>query len=107
MPLGIIYIDEGSQSPTQRADLAGENTDFIVKELGKPQQYTWVMIHEILEDDRIVDRFMFTELNAILSAPRIFPASNITTVVVGYRPPFRPIELLSLTHGIQSAHTAI
>jgi hypothetical protein len=48
MPLGIIYIDEGSQSPTQREDLARENTDFI-------QQYTWVMIHEIFEDDRIVD----------------------------------------------------
>jgi phenylpyruvate tautomerase PptA (4-oxalocrotonate tautomerase family) len=75
MPLGIIYIDEGSQSPTQRADLAGENTDFIVKELGKPQQYTWVMIHEILEDDRIVDRFTFTEMHAKLSGPRIFPAS--------------------------------
>jgi hypothetical protein len=36
MPLGIIYIDEGSLSPTQRADLAWENTDFIVKELGSP-----------------------------------------------------------------------
>jgi len=75
MPLGIIYIDEGSQSPMQREDLAQENTDFIVRELGKPQQYTWVMIHEILEDDRIVDPFTFTELNAILSGPRIFPAS--------------------------------
>ena len=75
MPLGIIYIDEGSQSPMQREDLAQENTDFIVRELGKPQQYTWVMIHENLEDDRIVDPFTFTELNAILSGPRIFPAS--------------------------------
>ena len=75
MPLGNIYIDEGLQSLKQRADLARENTDFIVREVGKPQQYTWVMIHEILEDDRIVDRFTFTELNVILSGPGIFPAS--------------------------------
>ena len=75
MPLGDIYIDEDFQSPKQRADLARKITDLIIEELGKPQQCTWVMIHEILEDDRIVDRFTFTEMHAKLSGPRIFPAS--------------------------------
>jgi phenylpyruvate tautomerase PptA (4-oxalocrotonate tautomerase family) len=75
MPLGNIYIDEGLQSLKQRADLARENTDFIVREVGKPQQYVWVMIHEILEDERLMDPFTFTELNATLSGPGIFPAS--------------------------------
>ena len=32
-----------------------------------PQHYTWVMIHEIPEEDWIVDRLTVTELKANLS----------------------------------------
>ena len=70
MPLVKVYLDKGSQSAKQRADLARKITDLIVKETGMPQQYTWVMIHEIPEEDWIVDRLTVTELKAKLSGTK-------------------------------------
>ncbi len=64
MPLVKVYLDKGSRSAEQRADLARKITDLIVKETGMPQQFTWVMIHEIPEEDWIVDRPVVTELKA-------------------------------------------
>ncbi|MDD1669391.1 MAG: 4-oxalocrotonate tautomerase family protein [Methanomicrobiales archaeon] len=68
MPLVKVYLDKGSQTAKQRADLGRKITDLIVKETGMPQHYTWVMIHEIPEEDWFVDRLMVTELKAKLSA---------------------------------------
>lgn len=68
MPRVKVYLDKGSQSAKQRADLARKI--LIVKETGMPQQYTWVMIHEIPEEDGIVDRLTVTELKAKLSGTR-------------------------------------
>jgi len=59
-----------SQSAQQRAELARKITDLIVKETGMPQQYTWVMIHEIPEEDWIVDRLTVTELKTKLSGKK-------------------------------------
>ena len=70
MPLVKVYLDKGSQSAQQRAELARKITDLIVKETGMPQQYTWVMIHEIPEEDWIVDRLTVTELKTKLSGKK-------------------------------------
>lgn len=67
MPLVKVYLDRGSKTAEQRADLARKITDLIVEETGMPQQYTWVMMHEIPEEDWIVDRLTVTELKAKLS----------------------------------------
>ena len=39
-----------------------------MRETGMPQEYIWVMIHEIPEGDWIVDRLTVTELKKKLSA---------------------------------------
>ena len=70
MPLVKVYLDKGSQSAQQRAELARKITDLIVKETGMPQQYTWVMIHEVPEEDWIVDRLTVTELKTKLSGKK-------------------------------------
>jgi 4-oxalocrotonate tautomerase family enzyme len=70
MPLVKVYIDKGSQSAKQRADLAWKITDLMVKETGMPQQYTRVMMHEIPEEDWVVDRLMVTELKAKLAGTK-------------------------------------
>ena len=70
MPLVKVYLDKGSQTARQRADLGRKITDLIVKETGMPQQYTWVMIHEIPEEDWMVDRLTVTELKTKLAAGR-------------------------------------
>jgi len=59
-----------SQSAQQRAELARKITDLIVKETGMPQQYTWVIIHEVPEEDWIVDRLTVTELKTKLSGKK-------------------------------------
>jgi 4-oxalocrotonate tautomerase family enzyme len=70
MPLVKVYLDKGSQTARQRADLGRKITDLIVKETGMPQQYTWVMIHEIPEEDWMVDRLTVMELKTKLAAGR-------------------------------------
>ena len=47
MPLIKMYLDKGSLSSAQRADLARKVTNLIVKETGLPRHYTWVIIHEV------------------------------------------------------------
>ena len=70
MPLVKVYLDKGSQSAQQRAELARKITDLIVKETGMPQAYTWVMIHAIPEEDWIIDRLTATELKTKLSGKK-------------------------------------
>jgi 4-oxalocrotonate tautomerase family enzyme len=67
MPLVKVYLDKGSRTAEQRTDLARKITNLIVKEAGMPQQYTWVMMHEIPEEGWIVHRLTVTELKAKLS----------------------------------------
>jgi phenylpyruvate tautomerase PptA (4-oxalocrotonate tautomerase family) len=60
-------FDKGSLSSAQRIDLARNMTDLMVKETGMPQHYIWVMVHEIPEEDWIVDRLTVTELKQKLA----------------------------------------
>jgi phenylpyruvate tautomerase PptA (4-oxalocrotonate tautomerase family) len=54
-------------SSEQRIDRARKMTDLVVKETGMPQHYIWVMVHEIPEEDGIVDRLTVTELKQKLA----------------------------------------
>jgi phenylpyruvate tautomerase PptA (4-oxalocrotonate tautomerase family) len=54
-------------SSAQRIDRARKMTDLVVKETGMPQHYIWVMVHEIPEEDGIVDRLTVTELKQKLA----------------------------------------
>jgi 4-oxalocrotonate tautomerase family enzyme len=67
MPLVKVYIDKGSQSAEQRADLGRKITDVIVKETKMPQEFVWVMIHEMPEEDWLVDRLTVVELKKKLA----------------------------------------
>lgn len=61
------YPGKGSKNAEQSADLARNITDRMDKETIMPQHYTWVMVHEIPEEDWIVDRLTVTELKVKLS----------------------------------------
>jgi Uncharacterized protein, 4-oxalocrotonate tautomerase homolog len=67
MPLVKVYVDKGSMSSKQRIELARKITDLMVKETGMPQQYMWVMMHEIPEEDWVVDRLTVAELKKKLA----------------------------------------
>lgn len=64
MPLVRIYRGRGSKTAEEGEDLARNITDLIVKETGMLPQYTRDMMHEIPEEDWIVDRPVVTELKA-------------------------------------------
>jgi len=68
MPLVEMYFGTGALTDDQKADLSRKVTDLIVKEARQPQQYTWVLIHEIPEQNWMVDRLTVSELKAKLRA---------------------------------------
>lgn len=70
MPLVKVYIDKGSLPSGRRIDLARKITDLMVRETGMPQHYTWVMVHEIPEEEWIVDRLTVTELKKKLAGEK-------------------------------------
>ena len=67
MPLVKVYLDKGSMSAEERSDLGRKITDLMVRETGMPQEYFWVMIHEIPESDWVVNRLTVAELKKQLS----------------------------------------
>lgn len=54
----------------QKADLSRKVTDLIVKEAKQPQHYIWVLIHELLAVNWMVDRLTPPELKAKLEAEK-------------------------------------
>lgn len=67
MPLVELYFGVDELSPEAKADLSRKVTDLIVKEAKVPQEYTWVMIHEVPPQDWMIDRLTLPELFAKLS----------------------------------------
>ena len=66
MPLIEMYFGKGALTAEQKADLSRKVTDLIVKEAKQPQHYTWVIIHEVPEENWMVDRLTLPELKAKL-----------------------------------------
>lgn len=66
LPLIEMYFGKGALTAEQKADLSRKVTDLIVKEAKQPQHYTWVIIHEVPEENWMVDRLTLPELKAKL-----------------------------------------
>ena len=70
MPLIEMYFGKGALTEEQKADLSRKVTDLIVKEAKQPQHFTWIIIHEIPEQNWMVDRLTIPELKAKLMAEK-------------------------------------
>ena len=70
MPLIEAYFGKGALTADQKADLSRKITDLVVKEAKQPQHYTWVIIHEVPEENWMVDRLTITELKAKLKTEK-------------------------------------
>ena len=66
MPLVEMYFGKGALTDEQKAELSRKVTDLIVKEAKQPQQYTWVIIHEVPGENWMVDRLTLPELRVKL-----------------------------------------
>ena len=67
MPLVEMYFGKGALTDEKKADLSKKVTDLIVNEAKQPQHYTWVIIHEIPQENWMVDRLTLPELKAKLA----------------------------------------
>lgn len=76
MPLIIMYFGKGALTDEQKAELSRKVTDLIVKEAKQPQQYTWVIIHEIPVENWMVGRLTLPELKARLQAEKEKPCPS-------------------------------
>jgi len=70
LPLIEMYFGKGALTNEQKAELSRKITDLIVKEANQPQQYTWVIIHEVSPENWMVDRLTLPELKAKLKAEK-------------------------------------
>ncbi|MFQ6066180.1 MAG: 4-oxalocrotonate tautomerase family protein [bacterium] len=70
MPLIEMYFGKGALTDEEKASLSRKVTDLIVKEAKQPQHYTWVIIHEVLGENWMVDRLTLPELKAKLKAEK-------------------------------------
>jgi 4-oxalocrotonate tautomerase family enzyme len=70
MPLVEMYFGKGALTDDQKADLSRKVTDLMVEEAKQPQQYTWVLIHELPAENWMVDRLTLPELKAKLAAEK-------------------------------------
>jgi len=70
LPLVMVYIGKGALSAEQRAELSRRITDVVVEVARQPQHYTWVIVHEVPEENWMVDRLTVPELKAKLRAER-------------------------------------
>jgi len=66
LPLVEMYFGKGALTDEQKAELSRKVTDLIVKEAKQPQQYTWVIIHEVPGENWMVDRLTLPELRVKL-----------------------------------------
>ena len=70
MPLIEMYFGKGALTDDQKAELSRKVTDLIVKEAKQPQQYTWVIVHEVPGENWMVDRLTLPELRKKLQAEK-------------------------------------
>lgn len=66
LPLVETYSGKGALTAEQKADLSKKISDLIVKEARQPQHYTWVIIHDVPEENWMVDKLTLPELKAKL-----------------------------------------
>ena len=66
MPLVEMYFSQGALSDQKKAELSRKITDLIVTETKQPQQYTWIVVHEVPAQNWMVDRLTLPELRAKL-----------------------------------------
>jgi len=66
LPLVEMYFGKGALTDEQKAELSRKVTDLVVREAKQPQQYTWVIIHEVPMENWMVDRLTLPELRAKL-----------------------------------------
>ena len=66
----MMFFGKGALSDEQKAELSRKVTDLIVSETKQPQRYTWVIIHEVPEENWMVDRLTIPELKAKLKAEK-------------------------------------
>ena len=67
MPLVEMYFGKGALTDEKRSDLSRKVTDLMVSEAKQPQHYTWVIIHEVPQENWMVDRLTLPELKAKLA----------------------------------------
>ena len=65
-----MYFGKGALTDEQKAELSRKITDLIVKEAKQPQHYTLVIIHEVPDENWMVDRLTLPELRAKLKAEK-------------------------------------
>jgi len=65
-----MYFGKGALTDAQKAELSRKVTDLIVTEAKQPQHYTWVIIHEVPDENWMVDRLTLPELRAKLKAEK-------------------------------------
>ena len=70
MPLVETYFGRGALTDDQKTELSRKVTDLIVKEAKQPQQYTWVIIHEVPAENWMVDRLTLPELRKKLQSEK-------------------------------------
>jgi len=70
LPLIEMYFGKGALTDDQKAELSRKVTDLIVKEAKQPQQYTWVIVHEVPGENWMVDRLTLPELRKKLQAEK-------------------------------------
>jgi len=68
--LVMMFFGKSALSDEQKAELSRKVTDLIVSETKQPQHYTWVIIHEVPEENWMVDRLTIPELKAKLKAEK-------------------------------------
>lgn len=62
MPLVELYFGKGELSDEKKNILLKKVTDLIVEETQVPQQYTWVIMHELQPQNWMIDRLTVPEL---------------------------------------------
>ena len=67
MPLVEMHFEKGALTDEKKSGLSKKVTDLIVSEAKQPQHYTWVIIHEIPQENWMVDRLTLPELKAKLA----------------------------------------
>jgi phenylpyruvate tautomerase PptA (4-oxalocrotonate tautomerase family) len=66
-----MYFGKGTLTAEQKADLSRKVTDLVVKVAKQPQHYTWAIVHEVPEENSMVDGLTLPELKAQLREKKV------------------------------------
>ena len=66
MPLVEISLEKGVLSAEEKLKVAREITEILVKEAKQPKDYTWVIFHELPEENWIIGGLTIPEIKAKL-----------------------------------------